>query len=496
MVVLEARDRVGGKTYSPLLDDVAVDLGAHWVGPLHRRVRALAGELGIVPERQLLRGRHVTVFGGRRRAHRFELPVAPVGGLVELGLRTAELEVRRMWMPADAPWQRRGAAGEDARTLGDWAASLRSTTARAAVVALARTAVGVEPDELSLRHVLWLGAQNGGLASIMRFHGGAQDAHLPGGTQQLAAHLATGLDDDLVLGAAVRSIETSGDEVRVHADGVGETPGASGGSGAGGGGTATPGRADVLAPAGGSVVVIARRVAVALPPALSAGIAFSPALPPARAALAAQAPSGAYTKAILRFDRPWWRDEGLSGLALADRGPVQMVVDAGRAGDHPGILAAFVTGAAARTVGRLPPDARRRPVLDAVAALLGPRSGAPDGYADLDWTTEPWSLGGPVAVLPRANAIPRAASSSARMRTAFGPTPWIASRSSAVTSTSCAERTTPRAASSRGATSPILGVSCGVGRTHGACIAPTEHVCPPTTRLIAWPTIRSSTRAR
>jgi len=231
----------------------------------------------------------------------------------------------------------------------------------------------------------------------MRFHGGAQDAHLPGGTQQLAEALAGDLDDDLVLGAPVRTLEHDAAGVRVVAGAAtGGTVAGSRGSGAPA--DAAPGNASAPAPAA-DVVVHATRAVVALSPALTAGIGFSPDLPAARRALQTRAPMGAYAKAVLRFDRPWWREQGLSGLALADRGLVQMVVDVGHAGDGPGLLAAFVTGEAARSAGRLEPDARRRAIIQAVAALLGAQATHPTAYRDLDWTTEPWSLGGPLGVL-------------------------------------------------------------------------------------------------
>src|SRR5829696_7437918 len=67
VVVLEARERVGGKMRT---DDVAghrADMGAHWIGPTQDRVAALASELGVRTEPQHLDGRAVLVAQGRRR---------------------------------------------------------------------------------------------------------------------------------------------------------------------------------------------------------------------------------------------------------------------------------------------------------------------------------------------------------------------------------------------------------------------------------------------
>ena len=46
--VLEARDRVGGRTLNaPIGDGKLVEIGGQWVGPNHARIRALAAEVGV-----------------------------------------------------------------------------------------------------------------------------------------------------------------------------------------------------------------------------------------------------------------------------------------------------------------------------------------------------------------------------------------------------------------------------------------------------------------
>ncbi|WP_051470887.1 flavin monoamine oxidase family protein [Patulibacter minatonensis] len=375
VAVLEARSRLGGKTFAPEVGGWASDVGAHWVGPAHHRVLALAAELGLTKEPQWLRGRHGWRFGDGSGTFRGDVPVRPLLGMAETGLRLADLELERFRSSRATARSRRRAAALDERTLAPWVDALRTDVARGTFETLVRTTLGAEPEDVSLAFVFWLARQNGGLSQLMRFAGGAQDAHLLGGTQALAHGLAAGLGDDLVLDAPVRRLEQHG------ADPAGR-------GGADGGVRVT---AD-------GIRVDAGHVVVALGPPLVSAIAFEPGLPPDRAALSTRMRGAAYAKAILVFDRPWWRDRGLSGNAFSDHGPVQMVVDAGPA-DGPGVLAAFVTGAAARRFGPQDGDVRRAEVLAAVAAMLGPEAGRPVAYRDQDWTTEPWSLGGPVAVL-------------------------------------------------------------------------------------------------
>ena len=86
---------------------------------------------------------------------------------------------------------------------------------------------------------------------------------------------------------------------------------------------------------------------------------------------------GAYMKVVVAYERAWWREAGLSGIAYGDSGPLQMVVDAG----SPGSRAAYwrasspavpwsATGGWSSAPGRLrcarpsPACSGRRPRLD------------------------------------------------------------------------------------------------------------------------------------
>jgi monoamine oxidase len=343
-----------------------VDLGAHWVGPTQRRVLALADELGIGVEKQYLEGKHLLTLDGERHAFTGLVPLVSVFGAAESVLAVARIELRRRLVDTDEPWRSRGARHLDSFTLGHWMEGLRSRAARATFELTARTVFGAEPSEISFLYFLWYAQCAGGLPALTDFEGGAQDAHLHGGSQQICERLAAELGDAMALGSPVSGIRTEGDSVVVTA---------------------------------GGRTVRARKAIVAVSPAIAGRIDFEPALPVAREALFQRMPMGAYMKGVAVYERAWWRERGLSGLAFADRGPVQMVVDAGPAGGEPGVLVGFVTGAPARAMGALGADARRQAVLDAISAAVAPEAASPAAYRDFNWLEEPWSRGGPVGLM-------------------------------------------------------------------------------------------------
>src|SRR5215208_6704534 len=65
VVVLEARDRVGGRTLNePIGDGKVVEIGAQWVGPTQDRVLALIRELGLETFHTYVAGKNVFERGG------------------------------------------------------------------------------------------------------------------------------------------------------------------------------------------------------------------------------------------------------------------------------------------------------------------------------------------------------------------------------------------------------------------------------------------------
>src|SRR4051794_32039658 len=86
VVVLEARDEVGGRTRSRTVAGTTVDLGAEHIGPNQHYALGLAKRLGLKLERtRLLSGRSLWQLDGDSKVGRLPpLPLRDIGRLVRV----------------------------------------------------------------------------------------------------------------------------------------------------------------------------------------------------------------------------------------------------------------------------------------------------------------------------------------------------------------------------------------------------------------------------
>jgi monoamine oxidase len=233
------------------------------------------------------------------------------------------------------------------------------------------SALGAEARDVSLLFALWYMAMFGdeshpgtidrGIAS----EGGAQESRLVGGSQLVSLRLAEQLGEQVVLAAPVRRIDQEGG-LTVHAD-------------------------------GGSWS--AARAIVAVPPQLAAEIAWQPALPAGQDALLRRMPFGTLMKCEAVYETPFWREEGLCGMAvLRDGAPIRSMFDVTPPEGTPGVLMGFLGGEDWRMWAHVTPDTRRRAVLQCFARAVGERAHGARDYFEMDWVSEPWTRGGPTAI--------------------------------------------------------------------------------------------------
>ncbi|MDN5745968.1 MAG: FAD-dependent oxidoreductase, partial [Nocardioidaceae bacterium] len=126
-------------------------------------------------------------------------------------------------------------------------------------------------------------------------------------------------------------------------------------------------------------------------------IDFSPGMPAGRRALLQHSQMGRLMKADAAYKTPFWRDQGLTGFGIADRGAVRVAFDNGASDSDHGILLAFIGGSTHDKYAGLPAAERRRAVLEGFATLFGEQALSPIEYTEQDWTKERWTSGGPTA---------------------------------------------------------------------------------------------------
>jgi monoamine oxidase len=310
VVVLEGRDRVGGRSSTTTIADTPVDLGGTFVGPTQDAVIALAKELGCETVRTHSRGKNLIRWRGKVRSYRSTIPKLSMIELFDVSRIQWRFERVCRRVPVDEPWTSSIADILDSKTLDQWLRYVHAgASTRDLMTIMSRVTWGCEPEEVSMLHAVRYVKAAGGLGRMLDVEGGAQQDRFPGGTQQIAVRMADELGSRVVLNAIVRDIERRADgTVTVDSD---------------------QGR------------VSGKAVIVAIPPAHRAGIEFEPALPPEYEKLAQHWPQGSLSKAYAAYETPFWRADGCSGEALSDEGPVFITFDVSPSDAGPGVLLGF-----------------------------------------------------------------------------------------------------------------------------------------------------------
>jgi monoamine oxidase len=363
VLVVEARDRVGGRV---LNQDIGggevVEMGGQWIGPTQDRLAALADELCVRTFPTFCDGENVIEYSGSLRCYSGAIP--RINPFVLLDVERAQRKLNRLArrVPLEAPWEAPDARRLDAQTSAAWLRRNLATRGGRILLELGIEAVwAVQPEDLSLLHVLFYIHSAGSLDILFDTEGGAQQDRFVGGSQLVPLRMAERLGGDrLVLGAPVRRIDHGADGVTVHADGA---------------------------------VARGRRAVVAVAPTLAGRIAYDPPLPGYRDQLTQRMPLGTVAKCMALYADPFWRAEGLSGQGTSDTGPVKLTYDNSPPGGSPGVLLGFLEGRHARELGRLAMHDRRTAVLGCFARLFGPRAARPDRYVERLWAEEEWSRG-------------------------------------------------------------------------------------------------------
>jgi len=195
VVLVEARDRVGGRVWNRTASDgTVVSVGGTWLGKGQDRMFALCRELGLEVYPQYDQGDTVFHLDGATSRYRQYPKIGPFA-LASLGLAFWRLDRLVKRLPIDEPWNAPDARGLDSQTLGAWLGSpwnVPSAAARKLLQTTMTLMFCVDPDEVSLLGSLVLGS--GGAGFEYYVDSTITDTHLiEGGAPEVAARLAATL---------------------------------------------------------------------------------------------------------------------------------------------------------------------------------------------------------------------------------------------------------------------------------------------------------------
>ncbi len=362
VLVIEARDRVGGRTSSlPASDGTLIDVGGQWIGPGQERIAALAQAVGATTFPTHDTGNNIAFHAGERHTYSGAIPMYDSAATMELVEHMLSLNMMSYEVPLEAPWTAPEAATWDAQTVETWLDhNITSPRARDLLALGVRSIFCVEPGDLSLLHFLFYVHSAGNLHTLISVTRGAQEQRFHDGAQSVANKVAAALGDRVILHAPIHSVTQDEHGVRV----IGDT-----------------------------LAVTAERAIIALPPALAGRLRYQPAMPALRDHLTQSMPMGSVIKIQCLYPTPFWRDEGWSGQVTNNDAPVSITFDNTPADGSPGVLLGFVEGKEARIWGERSLEERREAVIACLVDYFGEQAAQPYDYVEKYWAADEYARG-------------------------------------------------------------------------------------------------------
>jgi putrescine oxidase len=368
VAVLEARDRVGGRTWTDTVDGAMLEIGGQWVSPDQEALLALLDELGLETYSRYRDGDSVYVGpdGSRVRYSGDSFPVSD-GTRADMDRLVRILDGLAAEIGAAEPWAHPKARELDTISFHHWLRQHSSNEEACNNIGLfIAGGMLTKPAHAFSALQAVLMAASAGSFSHLTDEGFILDKRVVGGMQQVSQLLAAELGDDVVLNSPVRTIKwepaggDNGYRVTAFSDGA---------------------------------TVQARYVIMAVPPNLYSRVSFDPPLPRRQHQMHQHHSLGLVIKVHAVYKTPFWREEGLSGTCFGAGSLVQEVYDNTNHGDTRGTLVGFISDEKADAVFELGADERRRTVLESIAGFLGEKALEPEVYYESDWGSEEWTRG-------------------------------------------------------------------------------------------------------
>ncbi|XP_033120539.1 amine oxidase [flavin-containing] B-like [Anneissia japonica] len=369
VLVLEARDRVGGRTHT--IQDASVggyvDAGGSYVGRTQDRLLRVAEELGVESYPVDENARMAFLQNGKVYPFEGSFPsfYNPITWM-DVNHVMREIDSIGKKIPAATPWDCPNAEKLDNTTLQKWIDDTTWTkTGRNLAKTLCQLIVTSEPTEVSLLFFAWYIKQCGGFLRTISTKYGGQEKKFIGGSQRISLGLMDKIGKDrIIFDNPVYSIDQSGDVAIIKT--LGEK------------------------------TYKAKHVILAMSPALIQKVHFNPPLPPLKNQLAARCPIGSVIKCMIYYKTQFWRNRGFCGSSwsIDPDLPVEWSLDDTKPDGTAPALVTFITANKARKFCQLTENERRDKLCRYYAKVFGTDEAMhPINYLEKNWMAETYSAG-------------------------------------------------------------------------------------------------------
>lgn len=368
VAVLEARDRVGGLTYSEQSEYLGerIDLGAAWVADVHTRMHELIQEFNVPLIRQYVTGKEVAIDGDT--CHVDEVGTFPgmESFLPEIQAATIKFQSDAADLDINAPWTHEKAYEFDSMTFATWVhQNVEAPPVQTLLTSTTDAFFGVRAEEISCLEAMHLFKSCGDIRTMADTKTGGQSAHMMG-SQLVSEGLASTINGVVALNSPVRRISQEAQGVTVECD---------------------------------ETTWRGKHVICTIQPMMINRIEFDPMLPAYRRQFHQRCPMGRYTKAIITYETPFWRDMGLSGIIFSLDDSMNGSFDLGDVESEHGVLAAVFGGESAIKLDDATEAERNLIILDQIAKALGEQARNPVEMVVKQWANDPWAQGGSCAYM-------------------------------------------------------------------------------------------------
>ncbi|ANJ25815.1 flavin monoamine oxidase family protein [Agromyces aureus] len=372
VVVLEARDRIGGRLWTDDIDGAMLEIGGQWVSPDQDALIETLDELGLETYERYREGENVYIAeDGERRLFEgdiFPVPAKTEGEIVGLIEKLDQLVAE---IDPDAPWAHPRAKELDEVSFAEWLGTQTDDEeAKLNIGMFIAGAMLTKPAHaFSALQALLMAASAGSFSHLVDADF-ILDKRVVGGLQQVPLLLAERLGGAVRLGQAVRTIRWAG----LTEDGA-------------------PASDSGVVAVTDSLEVHARRVIVAVPPVLISRISYEPPLPRRQHQLHQHLSMGFVIKVHAVYETPFWRADGLSGTAFSPYELCHEAYDNTNHEDPRGTLVGFVSDEEADGVFTLSAEERKERILESLSHYYGEQAKHPVVYYESDWGSEEWTRG-------------------------------------------------------------------------------------------------------